>query len=327
MGGKSCAGSRPFSGSQTTALVRRSRVQALRLDGIDGQHLWGFLTALGTLALLDEGALGNSKEAPRLAFADDGTAVLYAPVGKDDLASVLFIQLQSLWPYVETGLEFVKRPGDFTRAIYEGVVQQTTSDRLDFLAGLACVVGEETSESTLCAANGASHQNLVQSMRDILKLVQVAHLHQSLFEPWKKAYRVPDDQRKRLGLGERKPTLRLDPADERLYALRFSNPTTADDFCTELGAQALAIPAFALLPVVPTKKPVTVASTRDRQRVTFSWGLWNTPATLRTVRSLVWEGVGQPRNQRARGVFAAFSADRVSGAKGKLSFAPSRGVW
>ena len=302
-------------------------MQALRLDGIDGQHLWGFLTALGSLALLDERARQDSNDTPRLAFADDGTAVLYATVGKDELARALFVQLQGLGLYVETSLESVKRPGDFTRAIYDGVAQQSTSDRLDFLAGLACVVGEETSESTLCAANGASHQNLVQSMRDILKLVQEEHLHQSLFESWKKAYRVPDDQRRQLGLGERKPTLRLDPADERLYALRFSNPTTTDDYRTELGAQALAIPAFALLPVVPIKKPVTVASTRHRERVTFFWGLWNIPATLRAVRSLVWEGVGQPCNQRARGVFAAFSADRVSGAKGKLSFAPSRGVW
>jgi hypothetical protein len=55
--------------------------------------------------------------------------------------------------------------------------------------------------------------------------------------------------------------------------------------------------------------------------------LWNIPATLRTARSLIWEGVGGPREQRERGVFAAFSADRVSGAKGKLSFAPSQGVW
>jgi hypothetical protein len=138
---------------------------------------------------------------------------------------------------------------------------------------------------------------------------------------------VPDDKRQQLQLGTRKPTLRLDPSDERLYALRLSNPTTTDDFRTELGAQALAIPAFALLPVVPCKQPVTVASRRHRQRVIFSWPLWHVPATLPTVRALLWEGVGRPQIQRERGVFAAFSADRVSGPNGKLSFAPSQGVW
>lgn len=303
-------------------------MQPLRLDGIDGQHLWGFLTALGSLSLLDEYGRRSANEPPRLTFAEDGTAVLYASVGRDDLAKVLLAQLQAFRPYVENTLGSVKRPADFTRVSYEEIaLQGGAPDMTNFLAGLACVVGEDASESTLCAANGASHQNLVQSMRDVLTLVQEEHLQQSLFEPWRKTYRVPDDQRKQLGLGTRKPTLRLDPSDERLYALRLSNPTTTDDYRTELGAQALAIPAFALLPVVPTKQPVTVASTRRRQRVTFSWGLWNIPATPYTVRSLVWQGVGQPRDHRERGVFAAFSADRVSGTKGKLSFAPSQGVW
>jgi hypothetical protein len=210
---------------------------------------------------------------------------------------------------------------------YESVALASGRGMLDYLAGLACVVDDETSESTLCAANGASHQNLVQSMRDVLNLVEAEHVRSALFETWRKTYHVPDDKRQQFQLGSRKPTLRFDPADERLYALRFSNPTTTDDFRTELGAQALAIPAFALLPVVPRKRPITVASTRHRQRVTFSWPLWKVPATLHTVRSLLWVGVERPVALRERGVFAAFSADRVSGAKGKLSFAPSQGVW
>lgn len=302
-------------------------MQTLTLDGIDGQHLWGFLTALGSLSLLDEHARTETLEVPRLAFEEDGTAVVHCPVVKDQLAAVLLAGLRKLQPFLELDLASVKRPSDFTRSGYERIALAGRSDTLAFLAGLACVIGDEVSESTLCAANGASHQNLVQSMRDVLKLVENEHLRRALFEPWQKTYRVPGDKRKELGLGDRKPTLRLDPSDERLYALRFSNPTTTDDFLTELGAQALAIPAFSLLPVVPRKQSITVASTRHRQRVTFSWALWSIPATLRTARSLVWEGVGRPQIQRARGVFAAFSADRVSGTKGKLSFAPSQGVW
>lgn len=228
----------------------------------------------------------------------------------------------------DSNLANINKPSDFTRSSYEAIALASVAPTaVDLLAGLACVVGEEASESTLCAANGASHQNLVQSIRDVLKLVEVEHIRMALFEPWRRAYRVPDDKRKELKLGTRKPTLRLDPSDERLYALRLSNPTTTDDFSTELGAQALAIPAFALLPVVPGKQPVTVASKRSRQRVTFSWVLWNVPAGLRTVRSLAWAGAGRPTEQRERGVFAAFSADRISRAKGKLSFAPSQGVW
>lgn len=298
------------------------------LSGIDGQHLWGFLTALGSLSLLDEHARESSLGPPRLAFKEDGTAVLQSPVAREQLAAVLLDKLRTLQPYLDGSLGNVNKPSDFTRSSYEAIALASGAlTTVDLLAGLACVVGEEASESTLCAANGASHQNLVQSMRDVLKLVEVEHIRMALFEPWKRAYRVPDDKRKELKLGTRKPTLRLDPSDERLYALRLSNPTTTDDFSTELGAQALAIPAFALLPVVPGKQPVTVASKRSRQRVTFSWVLWNVPAGLRTVRSLAWAGAGRPTEQRERGVFAAFSADRISGAKGKLSFAPSEGVW
>jgi hypothetical protein len=300
----------------------------LSLSGIDGQHLWGFLTALGSLSLLDEHARESGLVIPRLAFKEDGSAVMQTPVAREQLAAVLLGKLRALQPYLEGSLGGINKPSDFDRSRYETIaLESITPTTVDMLAGLACVVGEKTSESTLCAANGASHQNLVQSMRDVLKLVEEEHVRSALFEPWRKSYRVPDDKRKKLKLGTRKPTLRLDPSDERLYALRLSNPTTTDDFSTELGAQALAIPAFALLPLVPGRQPVTVASKRSHERVTFSWPLWNVPATLRTVRSLVWVGVGSPKEQRERGVFAAFSADRVSGAKGKLSFAPSQGVW
>ncbi len=300
----------------------------LSLSGINGQHLLGFLTALGSLSLLDEHARTNSFCPPRLAFKEDGTAVLQSPVAREQLAAVLLAKLRPLQPYLDESLGEINKPSDFSRSSYETIARASVAPTtVDLLAGLACVVGEEASESTLCAANGASHQNLVQSMRDVLKLVEEEHVRSALFETWSKSYRIPIDKRKEFKLGTRKPTLRLDPSDERLYALRLSNPTTTDDFSTELGAQALAIPAFGLLPVVPGKQPVTIASKRSRQRVTFSWMLWNIPATLLTVRSLVWGGVGCPKEQRERGVFAAFSADRISGAKGKLSFAPSQGVW
>ncbi len=309
-------------------------MNSMSLGGIDGQHLWGFLTALGSLSLLDEYAREKSLHSPRLAFKEDGTAVLEGPVvaqehpQKHHLATVLVDKLKVLQRFLDGALADINKPSDFTRSSYESIARSTmNSGIVNLLAGLACVVGEEACESTLCAANGAGHQNLIQSMRDVLKLVEVEHVEKALFEPWKREYRVPDDKRKILKLGNRKPTLRLDPSDERLYALRFSNPTTTDDFSTELGAQALAIPAFALLPVVPGRQPVTIASKRHKSRVTFSWMLWKIPATLHTVRSLVWGGIGNCREKQERGVFAAFSVDRVSGPKGKLFFAPSKGIW
>lgn len=308
-------------------------MNSLSLTGIDGRHLWGFLTALGVLSMLDEHARESSQNPPRLAFREDGMAELQCSIGRESISKVLVANLKSLQPYLERNLGSVDSPADFTRESYENAALTGSSPTaLDLLAGLACVIEEKSFESTLCAANGASHQCMIRSMRDILKLVEEQHIEKALFSTWTYSFRLAKtgedkEVRKRLNLGNRNPTLRLDPSDERLYALRLSNPTTTDDFSTELGAQALAIPAFALLPVVPGKRPVTVSSRRLRQRVTFSWMLWGVPATLFAVRSLIWMSAGQPNERRERGVFAAFSADRISGEKGKLSFAPSQGVW
>lgn len=298
------------------------------LTGIDGRHLWGFLTALGSLSLLDEHTRERNLAPPRLAFMDDGTALLAGPIAKDLLPSILLSELGRIRTYLGGSLASINRPADFTRSSFEATALTSSSPSLvDFLAGLACVIGEEVFESTLCAANGASHQNLIQSMRDVLDLVDGEQLRRSMFEPWTKSYQIPDGKRKQLNLGTRKPTLRLDPADERLYALRLSNPTTTDDYKTEMGAQALAIPAYGLLPVVPRHRAITIASKRSRQRVTFSWVLWRHFASIRAAKSMIWQGVDASKELRLRGAFAAFSVDRVSGSKGKLSFSPSQGVW
>ena len=300
----------------------------MKLDGIDGTHFFGFMAALGTLVSLDERARSQRLLAPRLHFLRDGTAIIsdFTPI-EEVLVDAVFDELQAFRPYYEEELSEVKRPVDFTPATLAQLASRANRREANILAGLACCVGEEVFESTLCAANGASHQYLVQSMRDVLSLVQTEHLRAALFAPWQRDYEVPDPIRKQLNLGSRKPTLRLDPADERLYALRFSNPTTTSDFKTELGAQALAIPAFSVVAVVPRDRPLSVASSRRGNRVFFDWSLWKEPATLASVRSLLVAGVARPDEMRARGAFAAFRAARVSGDKGKLSFAPTEGLW
>lgn len=308
-------------------------MNSISLAGIDGQHLWGFLTALGSLSLLNRHASENSYDAPRLTFQEDGAAELHSPIVREELAEVLHAELKSLQRILNGPFVQIDKPSDFTRSSYETIALASVDlTELDLLAGFACVVGEIPFESTLCSANGASQQKLIQSMRDVLNLVEVDHIVKALFSTWTYSFHLPKkgggkEIRKRFQLGDRNPTLRLDPSDERLYALRLLNPTTTDDYATELGAQALAIPAFGVLPVVPRKQPITIASKRSRQRVTFSWPLWNIPATLHATRTLVWTGIDCRDELRTRGVFAAFSADRVTGDKGKLSFTPSRGVW
>jgi hypothetical protein len=168
-------------------------------------------------------------------------------------------------------------------------------------------------------------------MRDVLALLE-RHTHlllPAISHPWALEFEPTAEDRLELSLGNRKPTLRLDPSDERLYALRLDNPVSSDaSYRTELGAQALAAAAFGGLPVVPRQRhPVTVGSERRGTRTFFYWGLWSVPASYATVRSLLATGVRNPVDARARGLFAAFRAARVTGAKGKLSFAPTEPWW
>jgi len=303
-------------------------MRQIKLDGIDGTHLFGFIAALGTLVLLDEHARAHKLPVPQMQFMRDGIAMISGlDLTAEQLVTAVFEGLKASRSFYEKELCIVKRPTDFTQVSFTQLAASASRKESNILSGLACCVGEKVFESTLCAANGASHQNLIQSMRDILGLLDKEHIRAALLMPWRKSYEIPDTIRKQQELGTRKPTLRLDPADERLYAMRFSNPTTTDDFKTELGAQALTIPAFSVLPVVPLARPLSVASNRRGSRVFFSWSLWEQPATLPSVRSLLVAGIERPEEMRARGAFAAFRAARVSGEKGKLSFAPSEGVW
>lgn len=312
--------------------MQETEVDGLKLHGLDGSHLFGFLATYGLLRLLHEGSLRLSGFRPRLYFdKHDYCAVL------DDVPSVEFVEeivreeLQALRKRLTTDFALVDRPTDLTQDVVDAIAKSGDDRTLDELAGLGCNIGGEVHESTLCAANGAGHQNLVLSMRDVLALLE-EHAHllpAAMTRSWALEFEPTPEDRKKLNLGNRKPTLRLDPSDERLYALRFENPTSNDaSYRTELGAQALASAAFGGLPVVPRQRhAVTVGSERRRTRTFFYWGLWGVPASYTTVRSFLATGMRDPAGARARGFFSAFRAARVTGPKGKLSFAPTEPWW
>jgi hypothetical protein len=302
----------------------------VKLRGLEGSHLFGFLATFGLLRLLDDAWLCNRGVRPRLYFDRDCCAVL------EGVPSVAFVEqtlhhgLRLFRRRLMTDFASIDRPSDLTQETVDAIAGSRDARTLEDLAGLGCCTDGVAHESTLCAANGAGHQNLVVSMRDILALID-AHpeaLLAAVERPWTLAFEPTPEDRKRFNLKNRKPTLRLDPSDERLYALRADNPTSSDaSYRTELGAQGLAAAAFGGLPVLPRRHPVTVGSDRVGLRTFFYWGLWSVPATYPSVRSLLVAGMRDPDDARARGVFTAFRAARVTGSKGKLSFAPTEPWW
>lgn len=304
----------------------------LKLHGLDGSHLFGFLASYGLLRLLHQASLRHPCFRPRLYFdKHDYCASLDGVSSVGSLEKVVRMELRAFRKRLINDFASVSRPADLTQELVDRIGESDDDCTLDELAGLGCNIGGEAHESTLCAANGAGHQNLVVSMRDVLALLE-RHTHlllPAISHPWALEFEPTAEDRQELSLGNRKPTLRLDPTDERLYALRLDNPVSSDaSYRTELGAQALAAAAFGGLPVVPRQRhPVTVGSERRGTRTFFYWGLWSVPASYTTVRSFLATGVRNPVDARARGFFAAFRAARVTGAKGKLSFAPTEPWW
>jgi hypothetical protein len=308
------------------------KVPSLKLPGLDGSHLFGFLATYGLFRLLQGASLRSRDFHPKLSFDQrDFCAVLDGVPSVDFLDKTIRGELKSLQSRLKTTFASINKPADLTREFIEAVAESSDDLNLEELAGMGCVVGDEPHESTLCAANGAGHQNLVLSMRDVLALTEEhpEMLLDAVQRPWRLAFELTPEDRKKLNLGNRKPTLRLDPSDERLYALRLNNPTSNDaSYRTELGAQALAAAAFGGLPVIPRQRnSVTVGSERRGIRTFFYWGLWSIPASYSAVRSLLATGMSAAEDARTIGVFAAFRAARITGAKGKLSFAPTEPWW
>lgn len=291
---------------------------------LDGRQLIGFLAGVGALRLLDRHAAMNGGTRPSLFFDSAGYANIES--NTNNVVDILMDGVAEFATLLGGAISDAKKPVDLTEADLR--MAQVEGELARVVAGLVCVIGDDAFESTLCAANGASHQNLLQAMRDIAKLTQRSHVEKAISSPWTREFTVPPSARGALDLGTRKPTLRFEPADERLYAHRLTNPTTTDDFKTEIGGQALAMCGLPLFPVVPMRRPVTIASQRKDGRVRFSWYLWSVGCCLDAVRSIVCI----PRNHdekemRRRGCFESHSVDRVSGAKGKLSFSPATGRW
>lgn len=297
----------------------------MRLEGFDGFELLGFMAALGLLRLLDARwcASGEEGHRPALGFEPDGRARISGLDSDLQTESIaLHEHLRREAKVLFQDLASIEKPSDFQ---VESVRAAATSGSEALVRWVACLAapiprGEwETDESTLCAANGASHQKLVQSMRDVIEDTTPELLLDCLAGPWRRAFTKPG----------RKPSLRLDPGDERLHALRAVNPTSTEvPYRTEVAAQALAAFGFLFFPVCPqNRRSLTVASKRGRGEVFFHWCLWAPQATLPTLQSFLCEDVRDEVRRRAQGAFAAVRCSRVSGEKGKLSFSPSEGIW
>lgn len=159
----------------------------------------------------------------------------------------------------------------------------------DFIAAFGCDAVESTDrkgqiqDTALRTMSGTGHQHFLKTMRELAEKANRDKLWQCLFRYWERK----DPQL----------SLRWDPEDDRRYALRWKNPS--DDKVsvkgeksgapTEWGANRLAFEALPLFPVMPVSQEVrTTGFSGNRSRDTFwTWPIWDVPAGLDTVRSLL----------------------------------------
>jgi hypothetical protein len=178
-------------------------------------------------------------------------------------------------------------------------------------------------EPTLfCFITGSGHQDFLDTTRKLIGEVTAERVERVLFQPWD----YSDE-----GL-----SMRWDPLEDRRYALMDRDPTAAGNKPrTVWMANLLAYRALALFPTAPTSRGLGTAGWIQLEDwEAFTWPLWQYPATLDTVRSLVqlaeW-AVADPDTSplRARGIVAVYRAQRIevgAGTNRKVNFAPARQI-
>lgn len=325
----------------------------LEARGIDSSSLLGFLATIGGFCLLCEKWPNSCLSFDRIT----NHAIFEAKDAPDDKAIVTAIATSVFLPAQEDELKLLGA-SEYPKQLTCSAIEKLTKDclqvkkKIAYLSGLVCdndLLSEKSKAdagaTTLCASNGAGHQKMFTTMRDLhnlivddkesviaapTKLVTEDHIRRALREPWSFKDVVPDDARS--WMRDRKPTLRWDEGAERLHALRFADPNAdPEPFRTELGAYALATHSFSCLPVVPSRRgPLTVSSTAaDNGAIDFSWPLWWPPIRLQAVKMLIWSAESSLDSDSAkqRGVFRLMRARRLTQDKGKLTFLPAVHVW
>lgn len=184
---------------------------------------------------------------------------------------------------------------------------------------------EERMLATPLALGSASgHQEFLGTVENLMLCVEPAHIHAALFGPW-----VPED---------RKFSLRLDPFEDRRYALMDRDPTASgNEALTMWGANRLAFEAFSFFPCMPQQRGMAVVGwRRTRETWVWRWPLWSVPCSLDTVQSLLnhtdcWSDDAAARTRlRLMGCMTVLASRRItvgSGGNVKYNLTPGIPVW
>ena len=289
-----------------------SNTESLPLTGLRGDNPLAFLAAVGTLRILS--AVWPEKAALlSWTFTDGGWQPALHIGGGCEQHQVLDA-LQPLLEATATNLpEWKDVPvsvAEFRTAVTQAVRSPTSGrSALDVFGWLGSDATEDRNEGSMTVTRFkmvSGQQSFLGQVRELIQTTERAHLEEALFGKW--SYR------------DRKPSMRWDPADDRRYALRDSDPanTSKNPILTVRGANRLAIEALALYPVIPLRDDsMTCGFIRGRPRWMFTWPIWKYPIGIASVKSLAAHPVlsmPEPDSDQlhALGVVEVYRSDRTT---------------
>lgn len=303
------------------------------LTALDGSNPLAFLTALGTLRLLQ---LEEEQTPIKLRWIREGVwrPEIHGVEGAEEEFSERVLKAAKkhlpVSAFEPLGKNITVDKDTFAKLVTPAYESARQGERLigDFAASFGCEICEEEKNNRiertdLCFINGSGHQHFLGFMQGLVKAVTTAHVQDALFGQWKK---------------DESLSMRWDPADAAEYAFRWSDPGK-EGASSVWGANLLAVHALPLFPTQPTEHGLRTTGFREGVRgqwPAFSWPLWTCPITLDTVRSLLGlrelqcaEGELDHRVLRARGIEEVYRAPRVEigrDGKYKVSFRPAKAV-
>lgn len=197
-------------------------------------------------------------------------------------------------------------------------------DGLPMLAAFgtdACLTDDGKIEPTpFQFLRGAGDQWFLKTALELMTRIEPEAIERALFEPWT--------------YSDAKLSMRWDPTEDRRYALLAEDPA-GQPTRTVWMANLLAYRALALFPAVPRRGALRVVGWAEIDGDTsFTWPLWEVPASLDAIRSLLAIRELAPdrldRDRlRARGIPAVFRSRRIkvgSGTNQVINFTPARSV-
>lgn len=298
------------------------------LIGLDGANPLAFLAALGTLRTCARCWRGRN---PRLAWiqARGGWRPVLSvdgDVSRPDLVAAIHATLREMDGHraFTFAPDLKVSPGEFRGLAVQAALDAIQGDtRLaDFVGAFGCETlgtedGASIQDTAFRTMSGAGHQHFVGFMGLLAQITNAGHLDAALFENW--AYADPT------------PAMRWDPAEDRRYALRWSEPSK-DPIRTVRGANRLAVEGLPLLPVQPGASQLHTTGFRQvrRKGVSWSWPLWEAPLPVDVVRSLlalreITHDVPPSEHLRDLGIAAVYRCERITQGKYR-NFTPSRPV-